>query len=160
MCRKLKFSAILMFCMLALSVLSVHTVHAANTNKKTLTGTIGGKNFSFKCEFKLTKEANLNTQIKILALSGKGKKQKIYWVPYYTNKAKGSLFYDFNPSQLKKNKTLKPTTFSQEAAGSREGGFTFHLPEGYTKMKIRVTISTTDGKKSIQSFKKTIYPVA
>lgn len=154
--RKLKFSAVLMLCMFALGVLSVNTVYAANTNKKTLIATIGGENFSYpyRCEFKLTKKTDLKTEIKILSLSGKGKNQKTYWGIYHTDRAKGSLFYDLNPSTLKKNKTLKSLAFLRESSGIREGDIIFQLPEGIKKMKIKITISTKDGKKSIKSFKK------
>lgn len=95
MCRKIKVLVLLAFCMMALNVLSVNTVQAANTNKKTLTTTIDRKNWlSYKYEFTLTQKTKLNAELKALSIKGKGKNTKTFLGSYHVEGEKGPLFDD------------------------------------------------------------------
>lgn len=153
MLKKLKTKILFIVCCICImNVLPVNTVQAANTNKKTLTFKIDEDNPIYDCKFKLSKTSKLNVQVKILNMSGKTGNKRIWWAYYQTNMGKGSLFEYRKASELKKNKTLKFTEFLNFPP--RYGHVTFDLPEGVKKMKIKITISTADRKKTIKSFKK------
>lgn len=151
-----KFKIIILLCMLSFCFLSVNTVHAANTNKKSLTITINKKNPGYICSAYLIQKSNLKCDVKILSMSGKAANKKINWGIYSTDTGKGSLFYDMNlRKSLKKNKTLKSMSLSKSNTSLfRTAKIMFQLPEGMNSMKIKITISTDDEKKTIKSFKK------
>lgn len=147
----IKITGILFFALI-ISIVPVNTVHAANANKKSLTFTMNEENPIYECKFKLSKTSKLNVQIKILDMSGKAGNKKIYWAYYDTNMGKGSLFEYRNASELKKKKTLKFKEFLNFPP--RRGTVTFDLPGGVKEMKVKITISTANRKKSIKSFDK------
>lgn len=155
MFKNFKFKLIVITCcIIIVNALPLNVVHAANANKKSLTLTLERNNPLpyYQCKFKLSKTSKLNVRVKILDMSGKTGGNKINWAYYDTNLGKGSLFCYRRASELRKNKTLKFKEFIEFAP--RFGKVTFDLPAGVNKMKLKITISTADGKKNIKFFKK------
>ncbi len=147
---KIKIIAATIACCLLVSlILPANPVQAANVSKKTVTVTLNQKNPYCSYKFSLKKNSAVRFSIKILNVSGKMKENSVSWGYYDSSIGKGSLFYDLKKSSLKKNKVLESlTTFR----GS--GGVTFDLPQGVKSIKMKVTIYSTDKKKTIKSFKK------
>ena len=146
----LKIIALTIACCLLVSlILPARPVQAANVSKKTVTVTLDQENPYCSYKFSLKKNASVNFSIKILSVSGEMEEDSTLWGYYSTAHGKGSLFYDLKKSSLKENEVLESIGAFRES-----GGVTFDLPHGIESIRMKVTIFSTDKKKTIKSFKK------
>lgn len=156
MFKKLKMAVAMALCLTMILLMPVQTVQAKTVSKKSVTITLTKKNPIYTCDFGLKEEAEIKVQIKVLSASGKAKDKKMNFGVYEADGpggGMGSLFYDLKTSKLKKDKTFTSMELAKYGpVGS--GNVFFDLPEGMKKLKIKVTFSSADGKKVIESVKK------
>ena len=127
-----------------LSALFVTAVPAsAAAKKKTVTISLDAKNQSKSLVYLMAeKSTEYIISIKVLSVTGKGSGTG-YWIPATSDTSKGSLFYGFDYSKIRKN-----AVFNVHDVDTT-GVLTFSMPQGIKKLKLRVTF--TAGKKLIKS---------
>lgn len=132
------------------------TEAASASKKKSVTITLTKDDPSQMFYLRLKKQSPVKVTVKVLKAKGTAEKKKIYWLPYEADTSKGSLFYgNLKTKKLKKGQSLTSKTLVSSPASDAE--ITFDLPEGMTMLKIKVTVSSTKGKKVIQSFERFTY---
>lgn len=148
MLKKLKLTAALLLCFSLVLSIPAQTVYAKTTSKKSVTFTLTDKR-SYSYELYLKKSAKVKVTVKILGASGKPTEDIVYWWGIYgTGETDGELFHNVKASKFKKNKTLTSKELSKKSFNAAI--FNFDIPEGMKKLKVKLTVSSVDGKKVIE----------
>lgn len=131
---------------------SSQEVQQKDESRKSITVSLDKSNPSEKYEFVLKKEAKVKVTVKVLDVSGTGDNEPIRFASIGTNQGQGSLFYDLEMSDLKKNESF----VSEELVNypCEWGNVEFKLPKELKSLKIKVTFSIVGGEKLIKSLKK------
>lgn len=126
--------------------------YSQEVQTKSIMVSLDKSNPSEKYEFVLTKEAQVKVTVKVLDVSGTGNDEPIRFASIGTNQGQGSLFYDLETSDFKKNKSF----VSEELVNypCEWGNVEFKLPKELESLKIKVTFSIVGGEKLIKSMKK------
>ncbi len=156
MLKKLKsIIVIVVFCLILTAIAPVAKAQAAS-KEKSIVAVLDGKEKYYA--FKIKKGTKIRLTVKILNISGEPNGKVPAFGYCAANIEKGSLFQDIKKSKFQKGNTFIYTDWETDdyayAYGLERGYFEFNLPDGVKHMKIKMTISTVDGTKSIKSFKK------
>ncbi len=153
MAKKRKIASVLIALAVLVTMACPTVTQAASASKaKSMTVTLNEGNSYEMLEYVLKKKTKLKVTIKVLQAKGKAKEKKIYWPAYESDTSKGSLFYDLKTKKLKKGATF--TSKELIESPTKSGFIDFYLPEGMKSLKVKITISATNGKKVVKSFKR------